>query len=433
MAASEHVQPNCRREDALGVVQTLQRAGHTAYFAGGCVRDMLWNLTPKDFDVATDAPPTRVRELFPKSQGVGQAFGVVLVRAGPSVIEVATFRADGSYSDGRRPDQIRFATPQEDAQRRDFTINGLFYDPIADRVIDFVNGQADIGQRVLRAIGDPAARFAEDYLRMMRAVRFTARFNLSLDDKTAAAIRANAHKLPRIAPERVGDELRATFATGSLSRTAELFDDLTLTPVLLRGIAEGPAAAEVKLLEHAAPTASFPLRLSLFVVSALLARQQDIVDLFAPERIQDVTNRVRQTLRLSNEDTLEVKTALAAGSFLIGELPAIAQVKRYLAQPGSASGIQLLHGLRRAGHAAERINQLLALVDSFEPDHIAPPPLIGGEDLQTMGYSPGPAFKRVLDAVYDAQLERRVTDKQQAATLAQSLMLSQPQKPLSKG
>src|SRR3954452_11273316 len=200
--------PPSRREDAEAVVRRLRDAGHVAYFAGGCVRDELLGLTPKDYDVATDAPPTRVRQLFNNTQAVGAAFGVILVRRGGSQIEVATFRAEGAYLDGRRPSEVTFTTAEQDAQRRDFTINGLFHDPIEHKVIDYVGGQEDLRAKTLRAIGEPNHRFEEDHLRLLRAVRFAARFELTIDSVTADAIRRHAQHLQRITPERNAEELR---------------------------------------------------------------------------------------------------------------------------------------------------------------------------------------------------------------------------------
>src|SRR5438067_13328797 len=165
----------------MAVLRGLREAGHVAYFAGGCVRDVLLGLEPKDYDVATDAHPQKVRSLFRSTAAVGQAFGVILVRLGKSVVEVATFRSDGRYVDGRRPEDVRFTTAEEDAKRRDFTINGLFFDPLEDRVIDYVGGQEDLTARRLRAIGDPWQRFEEDHLRLLRAVRFAARFDLEIE------------------------------------------------------------------------------------------------------------------------------------------------------------------------------------------------------------------------------------------------------------
>src|SRR5688572_27782573 len=195
------------RQDALAVVRALRDVGHVAYFAGGCVRDLLLGLEPKDYDVATDAPPDRVRKLFKRTQAVGQAFGVILVRIGRSQVEVATFRAEGKYLDGRRPSEVRFTTAEEDAKRRDFTINGLFLDPLTDQVIDYVGGQADLKAKVIRAIGNPDERFEEDHLRLLRAVRFAARFGFEIEPATDAAIPRHAGHLVRISPERVAEEL----------------------------------------------------------------------------------------------------------------------------------------------------------------------------------------------------------------------------------
>src|SRR5919199_235347 len=191
-APGEESGPKCERDDALAVLRRLRDAGHVAYFAGGCVRDLLLGLEPKDYDVATDAPPQRVRELFGNTQAVGQAFGVILVRHRRSQVEVATFRSDGAYLDGRRPSEVRFTTAEEDAQRRDFTINGLFSDPTEGRIIDYVGGQEDLKNKLLRAIGDPDRRFEEDHLRLLRAVRFAARFGLDIEPHTSDAIRSHA-------------------------------------------------------------------------------------------------------------------------------------------------------------------------------------------------------------------------------------------------
>src|SRR5436190_8701533 len=195
-------------EDAVEIVKRLRSAGHVAYLAGGCVRDLLLGLEPKDYDVATDAPPERVRKLFNNTQAVGAAFGMILVRLGGSQIEVATFHADMEYEDGRRPVGVRFTSAEEDAKRRDFTINGLFLDPIDDRVIDYVGGQDDLSAKILRAIGEPNHRFEEDHLRLLRAVRFASRFGLIIHPTTADAIASHAPSLTRISPERVGEGLR---------------------------------------------------------------------------------------------------------------------------------------------------------------------------------------------------------------------------------
>src|SRR5688572_4647494 len=218
------------RGDAVAVVRRLREAGHVAYFAGGCVRDLLLGRQPKDYDVATDAPPARVRKLFANTQAVGAAFGVILVRDGRSTIEVATFRADGAYADGRHPMEVRFTTAEEDAARRDFTINGLFLDPLDGdgdgRVLDFVGGRDDLDAGVIRAIGEPERRFEEDHLRLLRAVRFAARLGFGVESKTAAAIRLHAPQLKRISPERIADELRVMLTPPTRGDAWRLLRDL---------------------------------------------------------------------------------------------------------------------------------------------------------------------------------------------------------------
>ena len=434
MPASAHATPISRREDALAVVRKLVDAGHVAYFAGGCVRDQLLGREPKDFDVATDATPDRVRELFLRSQGVGQAFGVVIVRVGRSQIEVATFRADGAYGDGRRPDEVRFATAEEDAQRRDFTINGLFYDPLADRVIDFVGGQADLKAGMLRAIGEPAVRFAEDYLRILRAVRFAARFGLSIDPATAEAIRANAHKLPRIAPERIADELRAMLVpAGDLRRQAHRWlDQLNITPILFRGVlgAMGldgtPAAERGGCLIDALPSdrpMPFSLAMAAWSTDIVLGCGRPIAVTLDAVAIAKIERALRQSLKLSNDESASLKGVLSVGRLLPPHpSPTVAELKRFLAHPHAADGLTFLKTLADCGHVPERVNELLSRAAAFDAREIAPPPLVNGDDLQACGYRPGPGFKTVLDAVYDAQLESRLSTREAALELVRKLM-----------
>ena len=220
--------PTDAREGALAVVRALREAGHVAYFAGGCVRDQIMGNAPSDYDVATDAPPDRVSELFPKARLVGQAFGVVMVRKHRAWIEVATFRKDIGIADHRHPEHVEFTDAEHDAQRRDFTINGLFYDPVDDAVIDYVGGRADIESGRIRAIGDPEQRFAEDYLRMLRAVRFAARFGFAIEPATADAVRQHAGHLAAISRERVHDEVAAMLANPNREAAMRLLADLSL-------------------------------------------------------------------------------------------------------------------------------------------------------------------------------------------------------------
>jgi poly(A) polymerase len=234
---------------ARSVAARLREAGHTAYFAGGCVRDRLMGREPEDFDIATDAPAAKVQELFPRTVPVGLQFGVVLVLADGESFEVATFRSDESYLDGRHPSRVRFGSPEEDAQRRDFTINGMFLDPQSDRVIDFVGGEADLKAGIVRGIGDPAERIREDRLRMLRCVRFASRFGFPIEARTFAAVRQSASSITDIAWERIGDEIVRILVdsdAGSARRGFELLDEAgLLKPILpevvaMKGVQQSP-------------------------------------------------------------------------------------------------------------------------------------------------------------------------------------------------
>ena len=406
------------RDAALQAVDGLRAAGHTAYLAGGCVRDALLGLTPKDYDVATDATPDRVQALFPRTAAVGAAFGVVLVyiplaTGGRHTIEVATFRAEGTYSDGRRPDTVRFTTAREDAMRRDFTVNGLFADPpppdarsaqgASDTIIDYVGGQADLAAGVLRAIGDPDKRFEEDHLRMLRAVRFAARLGFTIEPDTAQAIRRHAAKLDGIARERIGDEVRRMMQMPPPrpATAAALLSDLGLTAVVLGHHKEIQPATRLPRL---GPQAHYPTR--------LLAWFRDIG--WEGTRAGE---QARGQLMLSNDEahalraTDQLCRAVARGWAGAG----MALKKRWAADPAFAQAMLLLE--TQAPDTAQQIGDDTRALAS-DGVGIAPPPLITGDDLIAMGLRPGPNFKALLDQTYDAQLEGRVRGKDQALAFA---------------
>lgn len=421
--------PPCRRDDALVVLRRLRDNGHVAYFAGGCVRDLLLGHEPADWDVATDAVPDRVRELFPRSQSVGAAFGVILVREGPSVIEVATFRADADYSDGRRPDSVRFTSADQDAQRRDFTINGLFYDPIDEQVIDFVGGRDDVQSRILRAIGDPEVRFAEDYLRMLRAVRFAARFGLTIEPSTRASIVANAHKLPRISPERIADELRRMLVPPTRGVAWRLLAELRLLSQVFRHLPDPPvdgafdAGRSLVLRLPDDRAVSFGLVLAAGVLEIALHRRQtdDLRAIVEPRALARIDSALRRMLRYSNDESETMKGTLDFGMLLQDVRPTVAMLKRFLARRTSGDARVLLGVLRSRGPHAERIDWLLAQLEELSQEEVAPPPLITGDDLIAEGWRPGRLFKRVLDEVYDAQLESRISTRDDAMNMARQL------------
>ena len=393
------------------MVKTLREAGHEAFFAGGCVRDALLGNEPSDFDVATDAEPDRVRSLFRRTQAVGAAFGVVLVHqrvGGRRVpIEVATFRTDGAYSDGRRPDAVTFATAEEDARRRDFTCNGLFQDPLhgtpeaanhpladAEGVIDFVGGRADLAAGVLRAIGDPAARFAEDHLRLLRLVRFAARFGFGLDPATEAAAREAAPRVAGVAAERVGEELRRvlTAPPPAPARGAALLEALGLAAHAL-----GPGNDR-----HAALAALAPAPHGVALAALALDRHGDPRAAAAVVR-----DRWAASLSLPNAVADQATDGLDGLEKLRGwNSLGVAARKRLAAAPGFAAGpLALLRAV-----APEEADVVEADTAALAADGIglAPPPLLDGRGLIAAGHRPGPAFKAMLDAAYDAQLEGRV-------------------------
>ena len=416
--------PSPAREAALRVVRTLRDAGHEALFAGGCVRDALLGLEPTDFDVATDAPPERVQELFRRTQAVGAAFGVVLVHqkvgGARRSTEVATFRTDGAYADGRRPDGVTFATAEEDAQRRDFTCNGLFSDPLhatpesaghpladADGVIDFVGGRADLAAGVLRAIGVPAERFAEDHLRLLRLVRFAARFGFRLDPATAEAAQAAAPRVAGVAAERVGEELRRvlTAAAPAPALGVRLLQDLSLAEPAL-GPGEGRPPATLAALgdaPHATALATLALdRHGAPADASAVVRGRWAASLCLPNAVAD--DAVAALLGL---DRLRGWDALG-----------VPQRKRLASSPGFHAGAFAL--LRATDpDAARRVG---ADLDALAADGVglAPRPLLDGRALIAAGLRPGPAFKGLLDAAYDAQLAGEVTDAAGALGFAQA-------------
>lgn len=412
------------RAAAEHIVKVLRSSGHVAYLAGGCVRDSLLGLSPKDHDVATSATPSEVRGMFRNTQAVGAAFGVILVRLGAEQIEVATFRTDGSYSDGRRPDAVRFASPEEDAQRRDFTINGLFLDPFSGEVVDYVGGRSDLEARVLRAIGNPDKRFGEDYLRLLRAVRFAARFELTLDPPTAAAIVRHAACLRRISPERVGEELRRMLGGPARARAFELLRELKLLPELFRFV-EAPDRHDVDLFKLVAPGRDISFSLALAAgyfddcYDSAAWREDKGAQL---ERAVKALDGLRRALRLSNEEyELLQGTLLSSLWLLLDELPRLSQKRRFLAMAHSSDVMELMRAVRSAGMFVKRVDELLPELEALQSQDNAPPPLVTGNDLIAAGLSPGKEFKRLLQMAYDAQLEARITGRDEALAYALSL------------
>lgn len=416
----ENVRPAEARQGAVAVVRTLRDAGYVAYFAGGCVRDQIMGCEPSDYDVATDAPPDRVTELFPKARLVGQAFGVVMVRSGRAWIEVATFRKDIGIADHRHPEHVEFTDAEHDAQRRDFTINGLFYDPIADEVIDHVGGRADIASGTVRAIGEPEHRFAEDYLRMLRAVRFAARFGFAIEPTTADAIRHHAGKLSAISKERIYGEVSAMLTHPSRADAARLLSQQSLDASVLN---EAACDREPTVL---ASLADAPLgaALAAWALDRHLDRSTDMAELHAAlDRLKGVqiARRWRSALMLSNDDRDLMRgllTMLPEASRW-DELD-IARRKRLMARDDWPRLAALLLALAVPvgfdGNAFDTETRRLT------EEGVAPDPLLDGDQLVAAGYTPGPAFKHALSAVYDAQLRGEIETPDEALRLAAEML-----------
>ncbi len=428
------IEPAQARQFAVDVVRRLCDAGFDALWAGGCVRDQLLGLTPKDFDVATNATPEQIRQVFGfrRTLAIGAAFGVISIVGSKQAgsIDVATFRRDAQYSDGRHPDSVTFSTAAEDAQRRDFTINGLFYDPLQEQVIDYVGGQQDLEGRVIRAIGDANQRIAEDKLRMLRAVRFAATFDFELDEATLRAIQGQAHELVIVSAERVAAEMRRMLVDPHRGRAVKLLDEAQLLEVVL------PEAARLKATEGetGGESSASPWERGLRVLDALpqpsfpvaLAALLREVCTSEPSR-RDAVERICQRWRLSNEETDSTQWLLAHESTLrTARRTPWPQLQRVLIAPRIGDLLMLAEAVARVIDGGtsdiDYCRQQLALPS----EQLNPPPLVSGDDLKTAGIPPGPAYKSLLEKVRDAQLEGQIATKIQALELAYQLWSHSP-------
>jgi len=392
-------------EPAVAIVQGLRDAGHTALLAGGCVRDLLLGREPSDFDVATDASPESVCALFRATRKVGAQFGVVLVRKHGRWVEVATFRSDGPYLDGRHPATVTFSDARHDAERRDFTVNGMFLDPASCAIIDYVGGQADLASRVIRAIGDPARRFAEDHLRVLRAPRFAARLDFAIEPATASAIRSAGPQLARVAAERIRDELERMLATPTRRRAWQWLDDLGLLPHIWRGAAVGSwTAARVDhvghLFEHVSPDAPFVLALAIILGDV------------APVQVDALCRE----LACSNDEREDVVWLVEhQGDLDQPGRPSRAEFKRLMAHRAFPALRGWAHARARlAPDGATRSAELETRLATIPPESVQPPPLITGGDLIARGVVPGPAFSVVLDDLYTQQLNETLQTREAA-------------------
>ncbi|MEO2036357.1 MAG: CCA tRNA nucleotidyltransferase [Planctomycetaceae bacterium] len=421
MTVSPQFQDSQPKRFALDVVQRLRDAGFEAVWAGGCVRDALLGIAPKDYDVATSARPIDVVQLFGehKTVSVGASFGVIVVlgrRRSDGQVEVATFRTDGEYSDGRRPVSIQFCSAEEDAVRRDFTINGIFYDPITDVVIDYVGGQKDLQRRVVRAIGTPKERFEEDKLRMLRATRFAARFQFSLDESTADAIRERAADLRTVSVERIAQELRQMLAHASRHVATDLLVETKLFSVLLPATTEEARNTARSIMPFLTEPAFEP---------AMAALLQENIDSNA-ERAQSRTVRIAAICRDFKLSNQEISTIcwLCDGFDRCSSpssLP-LHTLKPLLADHRRTLLLDLINASVRAGRRPEAdIEFLRGYLTHTTPEAMNPPPLITGSDLKSLGMGAGPAFSTILRQIRNEQLDEVISTRDEAMSRAEEL------------
>ncbi|MEM1184585.1 MAG: CCA tRNA nucleotidyltransferase [Planctomycetota bacterium] len=408
---------NPKRAAAVEIVGVLRERGFKAYLAGGCVRDELLGLAPKDYDVATDARPEIVRSFFRYTSAIGAAFGVILIHpergSQADAIEVATFREDGEYSDRRRPDEVRFSTPEADAQRRDFTINALFLDPFESRVIDFVGGRADLEAKLIRAVGTPADRLAEDHLRALRAVRFASRLGFAIDRATLDAIREHASELSGVSRERIGEEVRKMLIHPNRSEAIAWMTKLGLdAPVLNEPSRDQRPTPTVDGLASrtAYPTALVAWAIDRFGRTPATDRAT----------LAEVVKRWRAALLLTNDERDDLRTTLKTIASLAegwGEL-GVAGRKRLASSRCFAGAFEVFGAVEAA-----RAREIGSAVDALDADGVglSPVPLLDGDDLISLGLEPGPVFAELLDQVYDAQLEGGISTKQDGIRLITEL------------
>ncbi|HEX9120758.1 MAG TPA: CCA tRNA nucleotidyltransferase [Terriglobales bacterium] len=438
---------------AVEIVRTLRERGYQAYLVGGCVRDLQLGREPADYDVSTDARPEEVMRIFPKTWAVGAQFGVVLVPIDsvvsghpiarspdhPMTVEVATFRSDGLYTDGRHPDQVTYSKDtREDVQRRDFTINGLLLDPITNQVLDYVGGQSDLHHQVIRTIGAPEKRFAEDKLRMLRAVRFAARFGYRIDPDTMRAISRLAPQIAQVSRERVRDELTKMLTEGQARRSFELLDETGLLHEVLpeaekmKGVEQPPEfhpegdvwVHTLLMLEMLPPDGSPTLGWGALLHDVGKPPTFRV----APDRIRfdhhvevgvAMAEDIARRLHMSNDNTRQIAA-------LVGQHMRFADalhmkpstLKRFMRQPEFAEHLEMHRIDCLASHGDLGIYEFLRQkIEQTPPEQIRPQPLLTGHDLLAMGYPPGPRFREILSAVEDAQLEGSATSREQAVEL----------------
>src|ERR1041385_7870732 len=421
---------------ARDVAARLREEGHIAYFAGGCVRDMVRGLAPKDYDIATNATPETVQKIFKRTHAVGAHFGVIIVLENDFQFEVATFRSDEAYIDGRHPTAVHFSSPEEDAKRRDFTINGMFFNPVSDKVIDLVRGQTDIDAKLVRAIGEPTQRFEEDRLRMLRAVRFATTLDYQIDKRTWDALAANASSINQISAERIREELVRIFLSSNRVRGWDLLDASGLMSAILpeleamKGVLqpeqfhpEGDVFVHTRLMLSLLPEdVSISLVFAVLfhdVAKPVTARVDETgrIRFNEHDRIgAEMTEAIMRRLRFSGAE-IEATIEMVRQHMVFKDAPKmrIAKLKRFTARPTFDEELELHRVYCQSSHRMlDNYEFLLRKREEFANEPIIPPRLVRGDDLIAFGLKPGPKFGEILEAVETRQLEGKLRTRDEA-------------------
>ena len=434
-----------RIKDAIHIIEKLREAGYIAYLVGGHVRDKVRGAATDDYDIATDATPREVRKIFPRTLGVGVSFGVVLVIMDGAPYEVATFRSDMGYSDGRHPDDVRFTTPEEDAERRDFTVNAMFYDPVEDRVIDYVGGQKDIERRIIRTVGNPEDRFGEDKLRMLRAVRFAGKLGYEIEPETAAAIVRHAREILEVSSERIREELTKILTGPSPRKGIELAGELGLLEHILpevecmKGVGQPPEFhPEGDVFEHTMlALEKMPKNPEIELAMGVLLHDVGKPPTYKMEdRIRfnghapvgaSMAEKIVRRLRFSKrQQDLIVELVRQHLKFMNVREMRTAKLKRFLRTDRFDLHLELHRIDCESSHGnLDNLEFCKKKLDEFdgEDNTLRPPPLITGKDLIEMGMEPGPVFKTILTRVEDAQLDGSIKTREEALDFVREMDL----------
>jgi len=383
---------------AIDLVKALRERGHEAYFVGGCVRDMVMEIEPADYDIATSARPEEITGIFPRTETIGAQFGVVLVIHRGHPFEVATFRSDEAYIDGRRPTGVVFTDARQDVLRRDFTINGLLYDPLSGEIIDYVNGRADIDAKIVRAIGDPRARFEEDKLRILRAVRFGARLGYAIEPATWDAARSMAQKIHQVSKERIRDELSRILTEGQAARGMQMLEDSGLRAEILPELEW--SSHLVKSLEFVKSGANADFAMAVLLHDTPVPLVEAIVERlkFSRSEMHHIVALVENLPRFSRIRQLTVSRLKRF--IRVERFEDHCELSRIHAEAAGEEPVDWAYAVDKRTH--------------WSDEEIWPPPLMTGNDLIAMGFPPGPHFKEILTRVEDEQLEGRLTSHEDA-------------------